>query len=50
MPPNLHISDFLVPVNLHELSQDQGYKDGQFGKLADVHDEFFPELHDRSGS
>ncbi len=46
MPPNLQISDFLVPVNLHELSQDQGYKDGQFGKLVDVHDEFFPELHE----
>jgi formiminoglutamase len=46
MPPNLQISDFLVPVNLHQLSQDQGYKDGQFGKLVDVHDEFFPELYE----
>jgi len=38
MPSNLQISDFLDPVNLAELSQDQGYKDGQIGKLIDVHD------------
>ncbi len=44
MPSNLHISDFLHPVNLAELSQDQGYKDGQIGKLIDVYDEYFPEL------
>ncbi|MHA4808215.1 formimidoylglutamase [Flavitalea flava] len=46
MPSNLHISDFLDPVNLAELSQDQGYKDGQIGKLIDAHDEYFPELHE----
>jgi formiminoglutamase len=46
MRPNLHISDFLDPVNLQELSRDQGYKDGQIGKLIDAHDEFFPELYD----
>jgi formiminoglutamase len=46
MRPNLHISDFLDPVNLRELSQDQGYKDGQIGKLIDVHDEFFPDLYE----
>jgi formiminoglutamase len=46
MPKNLQISDFLDPVNLDELSQDQGYRDGQFGKLVDVHDEFFPDLHE----
>jgi len=43
---NLQISDFLDPVNLAELSQDQGYKDGQFGKLIDAYDEFFPDLHE----
>jgi len=46
MPSNLHISDFLNPVNLAELSQDQGYKDGQIGKLIDVHDEYFPDLEE----
>jgi formiminoglutamase len=46
MRPNLHISDFLDPVNLQELSQDHGYKDGQIGKLIDVHDEFFPDLYE----
>jgi formiminoglutamase len=44
MPPNLHINDFLDPLNLAELSQDQGYKDGQIGKLIDAHDEYFPDL------
>ena len=45
MPPNLHISDFLDPVNLSELSQDQGYKDGQIGKQIDAYDEFFPDVY-----
>src|SRR5258708_11154012 len=46
MPPNLHIRPFLDPVNLSELSQDQGYKDGQIGKQIDVYDEFFPDVYD----
>src|ERR1700710_1718498 len=46
MPPNLNINDFLDPVNLHELSQDQGYEDGQIGKLIDAHDEYFPDLYE----
>lgn len=46
MGSNLHISDFLEPVNLAELSQDQGYKDGQIGKLINVYDEDFPDLHE----
>jgi arginase family enzyme len=44
MPRNLHISDFLEPVTLDELSQDEGYKDGQIGKMIAVHDEYFPDL------
>jgi len=48
MPSNLHISDFLDPVNLAEISQDQGYKDGQIGKLIDVYDEYFPDLEEAS--
>lgn len=46
MSPNLHISDFLDPINLAELSQDQGYKDGQIGKLIDAYDEVFPDLYE----
>jgi arginase family enzyme len=46
MSPNLHISDFLDPINLAEISQDQGYKDGQVGKLIDAYDEYFPDLYE----
>lgn len=44
MGANLHISDFLEPVNLAELSQDQGYKDGQIGKQINAYEEDFPDL------
>ncbi|WP_431212465.1 arginase family protein [Puia sp. P3] len=46
MSPNLHISDFLNPISLAEISQDQGYKDGQIGKLIDAYDETFPDLYE----
>jgi formiminoglutamase len=45
MSPNLHISDFLDAVSLAELSQDQGYRDGQIGKLIDPYDESFPDVY-----
>src|SRR5579859_37094 len=45
MSPNLHISDFLDPISLAQLSQDQGYRDGQIGKLIDVYDETFPDVY-----
>jgi len=45
MSPNLHISDFLEPISLAQLSQDQGYRDGQIGKLIDVYDETFPDVY-----
>ena len=45
MSPNLHISDFLDAVSLAELSQDQGYRDGQIGKLIDLYDESFPDVY-----
>lgn len=44
MSDHLNISDFLSPVNLHELSNDEGYKDGQLGKVISVYDEEFPDL------
>jgi len=46
MPSNLHIIHFLEPLNLAEISQDQGYKDGQIGKLIDVYDEYFPDMEE----
>src|ERR1700722_13960842 len=46
MSPDLHISDFLDPINLARLSDDQGYKDGQIRKLIDAYDETFPDLCD----
>jgi arginase family enzyme len=45
MSPNLHISDFLEPISLAQLSQDQGYSDGQIGKLIDAYDETFPDVY-----
>jgi formiminoglutamase len=45
MSPNLHISDFLDSVSLAELSQDQGYRDGQVGKIIDLYDETFPDVY-----
>ena len=42
----LNIADFLNPVNLHEISHDEGYKDGQLGKVIAIHDEQFPDLDD----
>ena len=45
MAPNLHISDFLDTISLAELSQDQGYSDGQIGKVIDPYDETFPDVY-----
>jgi formiminoglutamase len=45
MAPNLHISDFLDTISLAELSQDQGYSDGQIGKIIDPYDETFPDVY-----
>ncbi len=44
MSDHLNISDFLSPINLHELSNDEGYKDGQMGKIISVYDDEFPDL------
>jgi arginase family enzyme len=46
---NLYMSlqttvDFLEPVNLFELSNDQGYKDTQLGRHIALYDEAFPDV------
>ncbi|HEX8462298.1 MAG TPA: arginase family protein, partial [Segetibacter sp.] len=38
------ILDFLEPVNLYELSDDEGYKDTQLGNHIALNDEYFPDL------
>lgn len=44
MSDYLNISDFLLPVNLHEISHDEGYKDGQVGKITAIYGDGFPDL------
>ena len=46
MSDYLNISDFLSPINLFEISNDEGYRDGQLGKAIAVNDEEFPDLSD----
>lgn len=44
MSDYLNISDFLNPVNLAAISQDEGYKEGQLGKTIAVYEDEFPDL------
>ncbi len=46
MSDPLNILDFLEPVNLAELSNDEVYKDGQIGRIITVFDNEMPELQD----
>lgn len=41
---SLHILDYLDPVNIREISNDEEYKDGQVGMEIKVYDEEFPDL------
>lgn len=38
------IVDFLDPVNLYEISDDEGYKDTQLGRHIALYDETFPDI------
>jgi arginase family enzyme len=45
MSDHLNISDFLSPVNIHQVSQDEAYKDGQIGNIIAIYTEDeFPDL------
>ncbi len=44
MSDHLNLSEFLNPVNLHEISFDEGYKDGQLGSTIDLYNENFPDI------
>jgi formiminoglutamase len=46
MSDYLNISDFLLPVNLGELSHEEGYKEGQLGNSIGVFENEFPDLDD----
>lgn len=44
---SLHtIVDFLEPINLYELSNDEGYRDTQLGRHINVYEEEFPDLEE----
>ena len=38
------IIDFLDPINLAEISQDAGYKEGQIGRVIKAYEDEFPDL------
>lgn len=44
MSDHLNISDFLEPINTAAISQDEGYKQGQLGKIIAVYEDEFPDL------
>ena len=44
MPDSLHLADFLEPVSLAEISNDEAYHDGQIGKDIELFDDEFPDL------
>lgn len=44
MPDLDTIIDFLEPVNLYELSDDEGFKKTQLGAHVALNDEFFPDI------
>lgn len=36
--------DFLLNLNLRELSNDEGYREGQYGKAIDSYEQAFPDV------
>ncbi len=40
------LSDFLDPISLYQISEDQGYKDGQLGTKVQAHEEEFPDVEE----
>jgi arginase family enzyme len=44
MSDYLNISDFLVPVDVLQISQNESYKNGQLGLNIAIYDEEFPDL------
>jgi len=44
MSDYLQITEFLEPINIHQLTEDEGYKDGQIGKMITLFDGEFPNI------
>ena len=44
MPDNLHLADFLEPVPLATIANDEPYHDGQIGKDISVFEDEMPDL------
>lgn len=44
MADHLNIADFLEPIDINSLSQDEGFKEGQLGRMMAINGEEFPEL------
>ena len=44
MADYLNIADFLAPVNLHEISFNEPYKEGQLGQKIAMYTDEFPDL------
>lgn len=40
------IADFLNPINLSEISNDAGYKEGQIGRVIKAYEDEFPDLEE----
>lgn len=40
----LKITDFLDPLDIHRISNDESYKEGQVGKVIDVFENDFPDI------
>ncbi len=41
---HLNISDFLTPINMSAITHDEGFKEGQLGKIVAVYEDEFPDL------
>ncbi|MEO5997662.1 MAG: formimidoylglutamase [Chitinophagaceae bacterium] len=44
MDDMLKITDFLDPLDIHRISNDESYKEGQVGKVIDVYENEFPDI------
>jgi len=41
-----NLNDFLDPVNIPLISNDEIYREGQIGKTISVYEDYFPDLED----
>lgn len=46
MPDSLHIADFLEPIRLAVIANDDPYHDGQIGRSISIYEDEFPDIAD----